>query len=168
MAGLDEYLTQMAELQRQAGAANGFSPPGRYASLEELVLREGRLYERVLSAEEHGYEPDAPKECFKNAALLALMHTSLTYTEGYASFGLMGVHHAWCVTGEGEVIDTTWSSLDGDHESLEYRGIEMSDELLRRVLTSREMYGVLDDYQSGFPALRLDPFSTESLLHFYS
>lgn len=142
-----------------------------YGSIAELVLREGRDYETVLRDSEHGHEPDAPRECFRNAAMLSAMHSELSYVEGYASFGLgFAVMHAWCVDGEGRVVDTTWATPEmerlGDGVP-EYRGIELPGRLVYRAVRVTGVYGVFDDYRNGFPALGISPFSAEALLEFY-
>lgn len=48
--------------------------------------------------------------CFANAIALMQRDLDLRYCEGVASFGglQISIHHSWCVTSAGEVVDSTW------------------------------------------------------------
>jgi hypothetical protein len=55
------------------------------------------------------------RRCFLNAARTELQHPGLAYIEGLA-FGersLLPTLHAWCADRDGQVIDPTWSELEG-------------------------------------------------------
>lgn len=72
-----------------------------------FLVASGRAYSEPLL--EHGYGIGAPQACYINALTLALQHPdSLFYCEGRATAHSLPIEHAWCVTRDGHVIDTTW------------------------------------------------------------
>lgn len=83
------------------------------------------------------------KECFSNATHLSLENPDLTYVEGFAVRGWIGipVHHAWCVTEDGLVVDVTWDRP----EECSYFGIEFDESSLIDRLRETGVYGILDD-----------------------
>lgn len=118
---------------------------GHYACLEDLVLREGAWYERVLT----GGARQRPRECFRNALLVALEDRDMSYVEGYAeSPSGMVVLHAWNVNPFGVVIDTTWASPGRG-----YLGIRFDTDEVDEYTDMRGVYGVLDDWQHDWPLL---------------
>ena len=78
------------------------------------------------------------KECFKNAAHLALEHKDLTYVEGYADSDLFPLEHAWVVDAAGVVIDNTWRS-----PGTVYYGIPFRRAFLVKALVTSGYYGLL-------------------------
>ncbi len=60
------------------------------------------------------YERGRQRMCYANAAQLALGEPGLLYCEGYAVSSEMplALHHAWCLTPNGEVVDPTWERSD--------------------------------------------------------
>jgi hypothetical protein len=85
-----------------------------------------------------------PRECFRNAATLALRKPDLyVYVEGYAVNRWVAMHtvaHAWCVGSDNFVVDRTWD------EGTEYFGVPFRHDYLRRVLKVEE--GLRSDRQS--------------------
>ncbi len=83
------------------------------------------------------------KECFRNAALLALRDERLTYVEGYGTSKTMGLplEHAWCVDGRGRIHDPTWK------QCAPCFGISFKRDFLRKTLEKTRFYGLL-----GVPA----------------
>lgn len=117
----------------------GYARLGHPALMQRFILRRG-----ILS-------PGAPlppgvgrgqkKSCFKNAARLSQSDLSLTYVEGYVHTDLpILIHHAWCVTGDGTVIDTT---LD-DPEDAHYFGVPFTFGQLAYEMNRTGVYGLLD------------------------
>lgn len=53
-----------------------------------------------------------PKDCFRNATVMALENPDLYYCEGYAFKPSLGIpiHHGWCVTNQGKIVDPTWET----------------------------------------------------------
>jgi len=90
------------------------------------------------------------KLCFMNAYQLAEMRKDLIYVEGYAvAKGLpIAFIHAWCIDRNDNVIDPTWGEGDS------YFGIPLDLDYVRHTILARGMYGVLDNMEQGFPALR--------------
>lgn len=81
------------------------------------------------------------KNCFKNAATLALMNTNFKYFEGYAVSVLgIPVLHAWVEDESENIIDNTWKE---PHKSF-YLGVYFDDKTLKRELIKNEVYGLLD------------------------
>lgn len=84
-----------------------------------------------------------PRHCYQNAAELALATGALTYCEGYAlRQGLIPVHHAWCVTETGVVVDPTWAYSAGN----EYLGIGFRQDFLLDHLTVAKVWGILGEH----------------------
>lgn len=54
-----------------------------------------------------GYRMRKPNHCFENAFRAADRY-GLLYCEGYATTGILPVHHAWCLDDQGRVVDFTW------------------------------------------------------------
>ncbi len=84
-----------------------FAEQHHYASLEAFVLEHGKPYEGKSLPAELSY--GEAKNCFGNAASIAL-NGHYVYCEGYAyPPGLIPCHHAWLVDPEdGKAIDVTW------------------------------------------------------------
>ena len=102
----------------------------------------GRPFLRRVPAATHGLPPGEPHQCFQNALDLAAAHPELTYCEGRA-FGSIPVpvEHAWCVTQDGSVIDTTWP--DGPAE---YFGAAFTTDFMLVWVLRTQHYGVLANF----------------------
>lgn len=116
-----------------------------HQSIEGLVSCYGELW-RPQRRPHPFTAKQAYRQCFANAARLALAVPELTYVEGYArgSSGFV-VHHAWCVDLAGGVIDRTWRQRDV--EVGEYFGIPIDTDWLRSWLMVTGWFGVF----SGAP-----------------
>lgn len=102
--------------------------------------------------------PGAAKACYANAGRLALERDDLNYCEGFALRpGLFPLHHAWCVTDEGQVVDPTWPYEQG----MEYHGVVLSKNYLRRTIEDTGVWGVLAEMLPGPQVLQ----QFESYLH---
>jgi hypothetical protein len=71
----------------------------KYHSYYDFVLQHGQLFHHGegVTPTEREFTATTPNECFSNALLAAVQHKDLTYVEGYASNGIMPIHHAWVV-----------------------------------------------------------------------
>ena len=146
---LDAHLTLMGRRMPSGWIYNGPL---------DLVRREATAYTRIATydAEVWNYT-GSPRECFRDALLLAARNAEeLTYVEGYAYRSLLPCHHAWCITGDREVIDATW-----DPAGVEYLGIPFWLEYVEDVTSERGYYGILDNWQMNYPLCRepLDPLA---------
>ncbi len=128
-SSLTEYLSWMATHMKKGREDKP------YSCFEDFVLQHGREFNRI------GVVPRSQrgrmKQCYKNAAHLALTHHELTYVEGYA-VSIIPVMHAWCVTKRGTVIDPTWS------DGYAYYGVPFTRRYLTRCLCRNQVYGILD------------------------
>jgi hypothetical protein len=90
-----------------------------------------------------------PRECFRNAATLALRKPDIyMYVEGYAVNRWIAMHtvaHAWCINSDNFVVDPTWD------EGTEYFGVPFRHDYLRRVLKARRDYVLIDNPEMDFP-----------------
>jgi len=95
------------------------------------------------------YELATPKQCFKNAGQLSLVHTELRYCEGYALGFVIPVHHAWLVDESGMVIDPTWRIKPRgrknvhDPADLGYFGIVYEQGRFWEIIRQRGRWGTL-------------------------
>lgn len=109
---LPEVLAQLAGmLDRAAG--------GPVPSLYRYVLSQGETFTPAPLPAEFSRGP--ARQCFHNALTLCISRPDLRYVEG---FGLpdwlpMPIHHGWCVTGDGTVVDPTWENP----EDRQYHGV---------------------------------------------
>jgi hypothetical protein len=139
------FLESWADaFNRQALAGGQFAT---YTSEADFILKNGRPYE--AAALPRGIRMGRPRECFRNAATLALRKPNLyTYVEGYAVNRWIAMHtvaHAWCVGSDNYAVDPTWD------EGTEYFGVAFRHDYLRRVLKSRRDYGLIDNPEMDFP-----------------
>ena len=120
----------------------------KYQMIEEFVLSEGQNFKPATLPE--GVERGTIKECFCNALLLVLdSDDDLIYCEGYADGSVIPVHHAWCVTRDGVVIDPTWRNLGA-----EYVGVPFKVEWVREAVFKRGSYGIIDNWENEWPLLK--------------
>lgn len=113
-------------------------------SVESYVLKHGEFFQPgPLPA---GVRKMADKQCFKNAAELAVIK-DYDYVEGFAfpDFINLPVHHAWVVDETGGVIDNTWKK-----PGVAYFGVKFSEDALMNVLADSGTYGVLDFSKEAF------------------
>jgi hypothetical protein len=90
-----------------------------------------------------------PKNCFKNAATLALQHPDeLTYVEGFGVC-MVPAEHAWCVDRAGRVVDPTWPRPEG----LTYFGVPFCAKFLAQSLSEATSWGLLGDVRDGAAVL---------------
>jgi len=141
------YLAAVTELR---APRDGF----KYRCLEEFVLKNGRFM-GARSPEPDKFRSGRMGQCFANA--FRLMLSGLQYVEGFAA-GIIPVLHAWLVDGEGRVIDPTWRTGEV------YFGVVFPAEFVIETVLARGRYGVLDNYERGFPLLRgEDPWVDRSV-----
>jgi hypothetical protein len=149
-----------ASLEQLAAATNaaGNKPPHwKYRSVAELVLTEGQVWEpQQLPADAADWK-GAPNQCYANAAQAVLgtqereALSEARYVEGFFRDQVVdGIPfaHAWCVDADGRVLELTLNE-----PGAEYQGIEISSDLLSKTLLQRGSYGVLDNWNNGFPFL---------------
>lgn len=114
---------------------------GNAALLYRFVLRNGEVQQG--SPLPTGTPKLEAKQCFSNATRAVLfLDQPVTYCEGIAMSTRLGlpIHHAWCVTDEGVVLDQTWSHP----EEAVYMGVKFDREELQRETLRLGSYGLLD------------------------
>jgi hypothetical protein len=126
---IKEYLEHCVRIQR----SNAKQTDVMDRSPDAFVLRHGRSFEYGRT-EIYGAE----KQCFCNAALLALDNPDLTYCEGYVEC-FIPIEHAWCIDKQGRVIETT---LRSQERVGKYFGVPIKTDFLRRQMLADERYGV--------------------------
>lgn len=113
------------------------SGPGRGGarSPAQTVVERGRLMpHRPRPAD---VSQGAARDCYRNALLLAQRRDDLVYCEGWAA-GMIPVEHAWCVDGDGAVVDPTWDD-DTGHV---YFGVGLDVDVVTPYLIDQGFYGV--------------------------
>lgn len=134
MSAITDDLTQMA---------NALKSFGQDPNIYSVTLEHGREYDTAPLPPDVTRGP--AKQCFQNAINIA-DDDELVYTEGYVLRpGVpMLIHHAWCVTPDGTVVDPT---LDRPEECA-YYGIEF------------QLHWILD---LGYTGLALERFTINTI-----
>lgn len=93
------------------------------------LLKDGKFYSPQPLPKRYAY--GEMKQCFANAARLALATPDLTYCEGVA-LAIIPTHHAWCIDTKGRVVDPTWRTRENDAHThnpgeMAYLGIAFED-----------------------------------------
>lgn len=140
------------ELQRYLQIVRGFrrsmerSREFVYLGKEDFLLRHGLWYQPQPFP--RNISRGVIKACFWNS-MLAAKNNGWKYVEGVAVAGLVPfpVDHAWNVTQDGALIDTTWGNT-----GITYLGVEFSYRRARHVLNQGE--AVLDNYFDRYALFR--------------
>jgi hypothetical protein len=123
-----------------------------YTSEADFILKNGRSFE--YAALPRGVRMGRPRECFRNAAALALRKPDMyMYVEGYAVNRWVAMHtvaHAWCIGVDNLVVDPTWDA------GAEYFGVPFRHDYLSRVLKARKdrvAVSLLPDLDGGITCI---------------
>jgi hypothetical protein len=158
--GLVEQLRQMndflLDVWRRNAALRGVTLDLGY-TLEGFVLAHGvgRFGARLPK----GMRKLKNKLCYQHATHLMLTDEErFLYCEGYAvrpSLGFATGTHAWVLdrARDWAVVDNTWA----DPAECVYLGVPLSRSYVGDTLTRKRTYGVLDNWEEGFPILKADP-----------
>lgn len=150
---MKQMLETTRAIQRQCNPRNGL----HYHGMEDLLLQHGRDWDLAEFPEKWKSQDYWPKQCFSNAFLLAKRSKGeLLYVEGMAT-GVIPVHHAWCATKDGKVIDPTWGMFRTIGLGSAYFGVAIPLEVVRAART-KENTSALLDWVHDFPLLR-EPFN---------
>lgn len=127
-----------------------------YICVEDFVLQNGEAF--TPDKLKRPYKYGKLKECYGNAAKLALLYDNLTYVEGFGYRNILPVMHAWCVDENGLVVDPTWrwGRKGTQWESMEGElfGVRIPKDILTEKLLRTRTYGVIDDFASHWPLLQ--------------
>lgn len=122
------YLTAFAQLTGSVGGVGQF------------YLHFGHRFAPCLTAS-HGAE--APRQCYRNAALLALSNEQYIYCEGFACPPTgIPVHHAWCINAAGTVVDPTWLQADRS----DYFGVPIRRRFLAQWTQGASVWGIFSEF----------------------
>jgi hypothetical protein len=143
--GLWDYLKKHSDFVR---GIRTLPPKFKYCCIEDFVLKNGKLFEISKIRPKYGEE----RFCFFNSYQL-MIKEGYTYVEGFA-MGVIPVNHAWCLDADGRVIDPTWRpSLTRKFQGIAYIGVALDRSFVIETALQRKSYGVLDDWEGGFPLL---------------
>ena len=147
-------------LELQAAYQPGCNRGARYTSEADFILKNGRAFEKSPSSDR--VRMGRPRECFRNAANLALRKPDLyTYVEGYAVNKWVPIRpaaHAWCIDPQSFVIDPTWD------EGTEYFGVVFRHDYLRRILKGKRDYGLIANHEMDYPLVTGEHRVDEALI----
>jgi len=148
----DKETAKKAEFAKQEElAAQQTDPLARPTFVIGMDNAIGHEHERYVAAYGQRFksqplpadvERGREKECYKNASLLVMERSDLTYVEGFgktARTGDLAFLHAWAVDNDGNVIDPTWT----DPEKNEYFGVKYDRAKYLKYLYTAKIYGVL-------------------------
>jgi hypothetical protein len=135
LTDLTQYLTMLSTLNNGGPTLAGF------------VLAHGRDMTVHPDASIAFPRSGKMKECYMNATRYCMAHAGTTYCEGYA-LGVIPMPHAWCIDSAGYVIDPTW------RDGAAYFGVPFKRSYLHATLARRGYYGIIDDFENGFPLVR--------------
>lgn len=115
-------------------------------SFQDFVLEYGWWYELVSVPVK--IAAGTRKQCFTNAAELALPDGSLIYCEGYAIFKTGNpTLHAWVTDGKGNAIDNTWQT-----PGVAYAGVPFTWGFVMMTTAKNHAFvSLLDDWQNKWP-----------------
>ncbi len=136
-------------LEQFSSVVKSTSDPA-YSSHYDLVLDNGRFFKPKETPE--GVKQGPMKQCFKNAAQLAMENRDYVYVEGFATVKeLPGypIAHAWVVDKDGNVIDNTWTTPGNS-----YFGIPFETDFLLETVTDTGYWGLIPE----FPSKKYNPF----------
>jgi hypothetical protein len=128
------FLKSLVALMRRNGAAVAACR----RSSAGWLLEHGRHW--TPPASRGVARPGSPKQCYRNAAMLALAESCLVYCEGFA-VAHFPVEHAWCVDRVGRVVEPTWHCPGS-----EYFGVPIRTAYLRKALVDQGSCGVLGSW----------------------
>jgi hypothetical protein len=117
-----------------------------------FMLTHGRDYQ--IGPDTYKGRRGARKQCFMNAAKLALRNSKLTYVEGKVACYGLPIDHAWCVTDDGFVVDPTVRNGDDGHIS-DYFGVPFHVSYLAAAIRENNSYGLLDYFYANKTAPKL-------------
>jgi len=142
-------ISSMAQFTKMNKKSGNWKYYGSY----DVIIKEGSFFN--LPENKNPRPPDVnkgkDKECYANAARLALYNPEYIYVEGIASPEFMNfpILHAWCIDKNGNVVDPTWKTLGSV-----YYGIPFSTDFLRQTILKTGIWGLLPEY----PRNDYDPF----------
>ena len=133
---LSAHRNPIQRFFRQSGL--NWEKLGHTPEVEKAVLAYGRPF--IGIARPNGFRLRAPKNCYMNAAVVAVDQGRGTYVEGLAigRGGLMP--HAWLTLDGTNAVDITWREPAGE---CQYFGIPFSAEVLRKFTRRTRTYGPL-------------------------
>ena len=144
-----ESTRDWLQFAAQVGLANArrAGNPFLYASHAEFLLRHGRSFE--WHPFPRRLRRGVPRQCYRNAARLALRSGRFVYVEGYAVAPKIGIsiEHAWCIDAARRVVDPTWE------DGCDYFGVAFRTDYLRRVVRANRTYGLIYNTPMGHPLL---------------
>lgn len=141
-----QFLSAEIKMMRRNGCANRLN--GWY-STGHFIKTHGRLWKPCPELPK-SVRPGTAKQCFKDAALLAMRRPDLIYCEGYG-LSIFPVLHAWCVDQSGKVVDPTWTG-NGIY-AREYFGVAILTDYLTEALLQQKHYCLIDAWEQRWPML---------------
>ena len=138
------YLKEITRFKQQREPPRGMM----FFCIEDFVLTYGREFPfAVLPA---GVRKRRLGRCFSNAWQLVESNPGkYIYVEGFA-LSIIPMEHAWCIDRQGNIIDPTWH----DGRGSQYFGVPFKSDFVRATILERERYGVLTNWEHGYPLLR--------------
>jgi hypothetical protein len=146
----DKELLKYLRGVRQLRVGMGPLPKGiLYAGPEDFCLMHGVSFTPAPLPKQ--FTPMLENYCFDNVYKFVRRYPEYHYVEGYASWGVFPMMHAWAIDAEGTVIDPTWTdAIRKYRRKLSYFGVELNMDAVARS-RKHDSTSVLGDWKG--PAL---------------
>ena len=100
----------------------------KFACVNSMVLQHGYFFQVGVRPKE--MRLGVLRQCYRNAALLALDCPDLIYTEGLAATeDMVPLEHAWVIDLDGKVIETTWRRPGVVYAGIPFRRASVQESL---------------------------------------
>lgn len=111
----------------------------RGKSIEGIVLKHGRLFDKPEVSRPKGIKRMIPNQCYKNAYDFCISNSGYRYVEGFIDSEIIPIQHAWVIDKDDNVIELTFREA-----AAQYLGIIIPISVVNRIISETKVYGALN------------------------